>query len=167
MSLSNTYESLISQLHEKIALLASKMGVCPIMRGDAKKFLDVSSLELSVGDTPIKYLNEEIALGDDGYEFSVRCFEVNGMLQPLIEGIERLDEEADSEAHPCEDDEEGPFIFIRGYRDEEDLDAQRSESIDKVTEQEWDDGKGEKIIEDNEPFFHHIEAANEDGALVY
>ncbi len=162
-SLNSMYENLISELHERIEGLTSKKGIIPAFRANDVKFLEVSSFEIQASDTPIAFINHETALSPCGLEFSIRCFEANGELESLIEGIDRLTEEVDTYS---EDEQEGPFVFIRGYRDEEDLDAQRSESIDAITEEEWENGKGNEIIEDNESEFYHIEVTNEDGKLL-
>jgi len=162
MTLLSTYQDMVIALHEKIALLVNEHGVAPECKSSDTKFLNVASFNLTVNGSVITHLNESIALDADGHEYNIGCLETNGELESACSAIDNL-----SESLACKEASSSRHIYIRGYRTEEDLDAQRSEAIDALPEDGWEDSEeGQQIIEDNEPDFYHIEVINEDGKIV-
>jgi hypothetical protein len=162
MSLLSKYQDLVIAMHEQIALLVNEHGISPEWKTTNSKFLNVESFGLTVNGSVIMYLNESIVLDTDGREYHIGCLETNGELESAFSAIDDL-----SESLNCKGVASARHIYIRGYRTEEDLDAQRSEAIDAITEESWEESdEGQEIIEENESDFFHIEVTNEDGKII-
>jgi hypothetical protein len=169
MSLKALYQELMLNTYNSLSEAVKEQGVETELCGDGQKFISAESRNLYIDGKKIAFFNENICIDSNGLQYNTAIFETNGELEALINEIDSIVEDYDdSDASLPQDiiDEMNKYVFIRGYETEEDLDAQRSSDIETITLDEWDSGKGTKIIEDNEDSFYHIEVSNSEGRIL-
>jgi len=161
-SLRELHQTLENEIIRNIQVLVQETGVLLQMSNNKRiAFAPLIKPYLFKG-RDITHISSTLALCKDGTALDMKDILESNHLRYLVILIDKhiatLKDDVDNKAQ---------HITIRGYETEDDLDAQRSTHIDSITIEQWENGEGVKLIEENEPNFYHIEQIDDDGKLRY